>query len=623
MTPFVKNPCKRFSMGSTSKIPGDRIRLALVVDGYSVPQWVHLMIRQLLELEWVDLSIVVCAEPRRDGQGRELGQMTKGDSVPILVRAYNFIDRVIYRSSADAFARCNIMSLVKGRSVIELYLGEERPETTARPQLRKNTDKPQFDLIVISCSTQESHNLPFASRLGIWRLSHFYPHCLSPDMGGFASVVKGWKDACIALVMDEGKAGTTKGIALSWSGVHRSVTRTLNEHYFKSSCVIAQNLAQLRALGENRFLKRVISANQEDVDLSLGRRLSSSEIFNGVAGQLRRAISSLWTRVVYRRDWILLWRGAKDGLPQESPERYVRIQPARGHSWADPCIVSHGSTYLFFEDFKSGIDRSKGCLYVTEINDRGQISKPQLILERPYHLSYPFVFHHDGAWYLVPESAGNRTIELYKATEFPFTWALEAYLMTDIQAYDTTIFFDAQKVWMFCSVKRVNGASAHDELNLFYTDDLLNGVWKAHPLNPIVSDVKSSRPAGRIFRMHDKLYRPSQDCTVRYGHSLVFNEILQLTETEYEEIPRFRLDPNWARDVLATHTFSQTSELTVIDALVQERRKFIDSIFDLARRLRPLRPPHKRLPSRLKSLPRWLISTGTEASSEPYDQKLP
>ena len=110
------------------------------------------------------------------------------------------------------------------------------------------------------------------------------------------------------------------------------------------------------------------------------------------------------------------------------------------------------------------------------------------------------------------------------------------------------------------------------ELFLFYKDDLFSGEWKAHPRNPIVSDVKSARPAGSLFVKDGKLFRPSQDCSKAYGYGFDLNEIEVLTETEYRERKILSIRPDWDKKIVATHTFAKQGNLTVIDAFTHTRK---------------------------------------------------
>jgi len=206
------------------------------------------------------------------------------------------------------------------------------------------------------------------------------------------------------------------------------------------------------------------------------------------------------------------------------------------------------------------------------MDKNGLYSSPLVVLERGYHLSYPFLFEEDETFYMVPETAENKTIELYKCIEFPKKWEFCMNLMEDVYAVDTTIVKKDNKYWLFCNIKENEGASSCDELFLFYSDSLFNPNWTAHPGNPIVSDVKSSRSAGNIFDFKNKLYRPSQNSAKRYGYGMNINEVTELNEKSYQENTVQSIYPNWEKDILATHTLNNIGRLTVIDALLRRRK---------------------------------------------------
>jgi len=115
-----------------------------------------------------------------------------------------------------------------------------------------------------------------------------------------------------------------------------------------------------------------------------------------------------------------------------------------------------------------------------------------------------------------------------------------------------------------------------DELHLFYSDSPL-GPWTPHRANPIKSDVRSARPAGRIFENHGQLYRPAQDCSTRYGAAVAINRILQLNPETYEELELGKIGPDWGPHVAGVHTFNVAGNITVIDCLLR-RRRFWDGL---------------------------------------------
>jgi hypothetical protein len=107
--------------------------------------------------------------------------------------------------------------------------------------------------------------------------------------------------------------------------------------------------------------------------------------------------------------------------------------------------------------------------------------------------------------------------------------------------------------------------SENDELNLYFADSPL-GPWALHPRNPVVADVRRARPAGRVLRVNGRLFRPAQDCSVRYGYAVSFQRIDVLTETAYEESGAGRLEPGWLPGNVATHTFNRDEDFEAVDA---------------------------------------------------------
>lgn len=256
-------------------------------------------------------------------------------------------------------------------------------------------------------------------------------------------------------------------------------------------------------------------------------------------------------------------------LEAPSPQAFVPIRPLRGRFFADPMPIEvEGNGYVFFEDWDHAA--GKAVISYVSIGSDGKPSAPRLALERDYHLSYPFVFRWEGQVYMIPETERNRSIELYRALEFPERWELEKTLFTGVQAFDATVLWRGGKLWLFASMC-LPGGSPNDDLFLFYADSPF-GDWTPHPMNPVVSDVTRARPAGTLFMRGEELLRPGQDCSVRYGYAVTLNRIDVLTVTEYREVPIARIEPGWYPGAIGTHTLSRSENLEVIDWKVRVRR---------------------------------------------------
>jgi hypothetical protein len=270
--------------------------------------------------------------------------------------------------------------------------------------------------------------------------------------------------------------------------------------------------------------------------------------------------------------WILLFRICKTEEISTDLPKYQKIIPPRDRFWADPHVLKRGDIYyIFFEEL---IYRdNKGYICLIEMDEHGNYSEPVKVLEKNYHLSYPFLIEENNELYMIPESKQNNTIELYRCTQFPLKWDLEKVLMKNIKAVDSSILFQDNKYWLFCNITNSEEAFAQDELHLFYSDKLVSEEWIAHPKNPIVSDFKRSRPAGKIFRYKDKIYRPAQNGLKCYGYGIAINQVIEMTESSYEEKLVDSILPEWEKDIIGTHTINSVGNLTIIDVLVRRKKK--------------------------------------------------
>ena len=259
-----------------------------------------------------------------------------------------------------------------------------------------------------------------------------------------------------------------------------------------------------------------------------------------------------------------------------SIEEFKLLPAPSDRFWADPFVISKDNRhYIFVEELL--YKTNKGHIAVIELDNKGKVIDSKKILERPYHLSYPFLFQHNGTYYMIPETGGNKTIELYRCKAFPYEWEFVMNLMEEIDTADATLFYHNNKWWLFCCIdKSGKNVGMLDELHLFFADDLFTTNWQSHPNNPICTNTRTARPAGKIFLQNSKIYRPSQNCSGIYGRGININEIIKLSETEYQEAVVKKIIPEDENDLIGTHTFNFSDKITLIDGFKYRRKKLVN-----------------------------------------------
>ncbi|WP_243312629.1 glucosamine inositolphosphorylceramide transferase family protein [Fundidesulfovibrio agrisoli] len=254
----------------------------------------------------------------------------------------------------------------------------------------------------------------------------------------------------------------------------------------------------------------------------------------------RWGLTRAWQDLLHRRQWFLAVRpGGGDPLaPGFAARRFAPLYPPKGTGWADPLFFSRGGrSWLFIEEIPPS---GRGVISVMDFDGKN-FGPPRRVLEEPFHLSYPNVFEHGGEAYMLPETSQAGQVRLYRATDFPGGWVLDRVLLDGLRAVDATLVEHGGAWWLLANVRGERGSS-WDELHVFKGPSPL-GPFTPHRLNPVVSDVRRARPAGRIARLGGRLVRYGQDCSGWYGRALAVTEITRLDDDGYEERPLARLEP--------------------------------------------------------------------------------
>jgi hypothetical protein len=541
------------------------LRVGLLVDSLTQPRWVSNIISDIKSSSIAEICLVVKNEATAPDQPRGRLHAYWKNRNYLLYALYERLDARRPANETDAFADVDVSQT----------LGD-CPVVGVTPLMKKFSDWFPEEAIEKIRSYDLDVAISFGFRIlrgealriakhGVWSYHHGDNLVNRGGPAGFwevmdASPISGSVLQVLSEDLDNGEV-----LDRTWlrTSDRFSVRISKNNLYWRSSSFVMRKLRELYDEGQaarekNSFRPYYNRLHKMPTNAELLPKLARLSL-SYAANKLRYAF--------YFDQWTLAYRFRTSPTdPNNSFYRFTHLTPPKDKFWADPFPVKvEGKYFVFFEEYLYKDD--KAHISVMELNKSGP-SEPVPVLKRDYHLSYPFMFEWQGRHFMIPETAGNKTVEVYACESFPADWKLETVLLEGVPARDATLFAVDGLWWMFVAIADTDSS---DELHLYYSSTPL-GPWKPHRQNPVKSDVRNSRPAGRLFYWNGDLCRPAQDSSQRYGYAMTINRILRLTPDEFVEQEISKILPQWRRDLRGTHTLNMCEDLTIIDCLVHRRR---------------------------------------------------
>ncbi|TPJ38710.1 hypothetical protein FJ434_22685 [Mesorhizobium sp. B2-5-13] len=243
-------------------------------------------------------------------------------------------------------------------------------------------------------------------------------------------------------------------------------------------------------------------------------------------------------------------------------EPWIDLPDDGDRFYADPFPFEwQGRYFIFIEDFCHA--STKAVISVTEVFRDGAPTVPRVVIEEPYHLSYPQVFSHGGQIWMLPEGGSGGDLVLYRAESFPDRWVRHSVLIPDRELFDATLLEHGGKFWLFAT-ERDGYGSASDTLVVYYAQ-ALEGPWFPHRSNPVRIDRAAARPGGCFVRMGDRIILPLQNGTDNYGGGLGLADLVELDETKVRLTLPVPILASAKRPYPMIHTLNSSDHLEVID----------------------------------------------------------
>jgi len=558
-------------------IPKKKLRLGLLLDSFEVPAWIYLMLQKIQNSDYAEINLIVLNDISNKKKGTI--SIIKKDQGAFLYKLYKKLDKKFFYSHPNPIEIKNISQFLDKVPKIKIFPEQSKFSDWFNDDDINKIKSHDLDILIRLGFRNFKGKILESSKFGVWSFYHGDNKINRGFPPGFWEVFEGHPTTGSLLQILNENVDAGQILYKSYSPTHPwSVNRNLDRIVWKSLSFLPRKLKELKEIGEENFF-----ANTEEKNSSLNfydRRIytlpNNWEMLKFIfIIAWRRTKFFLYNRIFFGQ-WILLYDFCDEF--SRSLWRFKKIIPPKDRFWADPHVVCQNNNYyIFLEEFL--YKTKKGHISLIIMDDKGNYKKPEKVLERPYHLSYPFIFSYKDDYYMIPETPSTKTIEVYKCIEFPRRWEFVKNLIENIQAADTTILHYQNKWWLFTNVVENEGANIAEELFLFYSNNPLNERWIPHPKNPIASNSNNGRPAGKIFEHEGNLIRPSQNSTDRYGYGLTFNKIIHLDENNYQEKPVDSIEPKWDKKIKSVHTFNFEKKLSIIDAKFRRTRSMFHKVY--------------------------------------------
>lgn len=203
--------------------------------------------------------------------------------------------------------------------------------------------------------------------------------------------------------------------------------------------------------------------------------------------------------------------------------------------FADPFLYNEDEAYYFIlcEEFIFWEEKGKITLLTVEKNSFRLVDR-RVIIEEPYHLSFPFCSFRGTS--IIPEAYACGKMIKYSVDER--LNVIGKSVIAGEGLIDSAFITDEKgERWMYTSKNK-------NPLKDLYSYKEVEGKFVPCPVGVIFSDEKTARSAGRFFQFAGNLYRPVQDCEGRYGR-----------QTRIMHVKSFGVNGYRAEEVVAVNSF--------------------------------------------------------------------
>ena len=182
----------------------------------------------------------------------------------------------------------------------------------------------------------------------------------------------------------------------------------------------------------------------------------------------------------------------------------------RDRFFADPFLFDEDNEHYYILCEELTFWEEKGRITCLKVKKKTlELIDRWIVIDEPYHLSFPFC-ELDSDW-VIPEACKSGKTYAYRIDKQTYKIQEKKVILNEGLIDNVYYRDECGNVFLYAGHTRIPST----ELFEYKLDK--NGSFSLTQTEPIESNNRTTRGAGRFFRLDDTLYRPVQDCLGRYG----------------------------------------------------------------------------------------------------------
>lgn len=534
------------------------LKFVLLVDDDVVPAWQARAVELLLKSETAEIVMIVRngapqRSPLQPSRWRQLRPRGRG--------LWQMFERIVARRSLATLPTPLPVALDTVPRLTTNQLLEPRRTESFTPEEMEAIQAARPDVIVRFGFGILKGGILTVAPHGVWSFHHGDPAAIRGQPPGFWEIALELPVTGVVLQRLSAKLDAGAILQRGWFGtIAHSYPRQRDQLYFGGAGWIARASAAILA-GTLR--------EEPQKDLGPILRKPDNMQFLWFAWKTAKATVTIHIRSLFQhQDWTVgvIERPIAEAVyiltdEQQDNNREIHWHGGeQGAFLADPFPVATSNGIRIYAErlpWRSG----RGDIVALDYSAAQGFTPLRSLWQPPYHCSYPYIFDDGERFWCLPETSEAGETRLFPITDDGYVaFASGGQMIFPDGLIDPTVVWHNDRYWMFAS----DPSDSNTVLNIFHAHQLM-GPWVPHALNPVKTDIRSARPAGRPFILNGSLIRPAQDCSLLYGGAICLNQITVLTPNDFHENIWKVIAPCRGRYRHGLHTLSWAGGWTVVD----------------------------------------------------------